>query len=242
TPNNSRRDEQSNERGESQFEEEEDNEKEQLRRRRPNQNNQRRHGNRREDVIGGIKIKIPLFQGKSDPKAYLEWKMRVDQFFSFQSYSEGKKRFSQGSKSVDDYDKEMEMTMIRANILEDQKAIVTRFLNELNHDIVDVVHMYPYVELQEMVHQAIKVDQQLQRRNSDELDSRTNLFKEGGNDENLDESNNLQDPLQGMKGPMTRVRAKRVQEVLQCLVKDMQAKEVIKFLPKHLKLIEIICD
>ncbi|RDX93429.1 hypothetical protein CR513_24309, partial [Mucuna pruriens] len=32
-------------------------------------------------------------------------------------------RLSQGSKSVDDYHREMEMTMIRASILEDQEAI-----------------------------------------------------------------------------------------------------------------------
>ncbi|RDY14129.1 hypothetical protein CR513_00853, partial [Mucuna pruriens] len=42
---------------------------------------------------------------------------------------------------------------------------MTRFLNGLNRDIADVVEMYQYVELQEMVHQAIKVEQQLKRRN-----------------------------------------------------------------------------
>ncbi|RDY14131.1 hypothetical protein CR513_00855, partial [Mucuna pruriens] len=67
TLNNSRRDEQSNEGDESQFEEE-DNEEEQPRRKRPNQNNQMRQKNRREDDLGGIKIKVFSFQGKSDLK------------------------------------------------------------------------------------------------------------------------------------------------------------------------------
>ncbi|RDY04714.1 hypothetical protein CR513_11536, partial [Mucuna pruriens] len=189
TPNNSWRDEQSNKEGESQFEEE-DNEEEQQRRRRPNQNNQRRHRNRRKDDLGGIKIKVPSFKGKSDLEAYLEWKMRVDQIFSCQSYSKGnkvklatleftnyvlvwwdqmqKERARYGERPLrtweeikaimrrrfvssyfhkelhdklqrlyDDYHKEMEMTMVRANILEDQEATMARFLNGLNRDITD---------------------------------------------------------------------------------------------------------
>ncbi|RDX93854.1 hypothetical protein CR513_23826, partial [Mucuna pruriens] len=129
TRNNSRRDEQSNERDESQFKEE-DNEEEQPRRRMPSQNNQRKHRNRKEDDLGGIKIKVPSFQGKSNSEAYLEWGICVDQIFSCQSYLEG-------SKSVDDYHKEMEMIRIRANILEDQETTMTQFLNGLNCDIAN---------------------------------------------------------------------------------------------------------
>ncbi|RDX77564.1 hypothetical protein CR513_42286, partial [Mucuna pruriens] len=47
----------------------------------------------------------------------------------------------------------MEMTMTRANTLEDQEATMVRFLKGMNHDIANVVEMYQYVELQEMVHQ-----------------------------------------------------------------------------------------
>ncbi|RDY10584.1 hypothetical protein CR513_04870, partial [Mucuna pruriens] len=86
-----KRDKQSNEGGESQVKEEEDNEEEKPRRRRPNQNNQRRHRNRREYDLGGTKIKVLSFQGKSDIEAYFELKMCVDQIFSCQSYLEGKK-------------------------------------------------------------------------------------------------------------------------------------------------------
>ncbi|RDX89060.1 hypothetical protein CR513_29260, partial [Mucuna pruriens] len=46
-----------------------------------------------------------------------------------------------------------------ANILEDQEATMARFLNGLNCGIVNVVEIYQYVELQEMMHQAIKVEQ-----------------------------------------------------------------------------------
>ncbi|KAL0401948.1 UNVERIFIED_CONTAM: hypothetical protein Slati_4224700, partial [Sesamum latifolium] len=62
------------------------------------------------------------------------------------------------------YYKEMEIAMIRTNIMEDNEATVARFLHGFNRDIADVVEMHHYAELEEMVHQAIKVEQQLKRR------------------------------------------------------------------------------
>jgi hypothetical protein len=70
----------------------------------------------------------------------------------------------QGSKSVDDYYKEMELAMIRANVEEDREATMARFLHGLNREIADVVEMQHYVELTDMVHQAIKVEEQLKRK------------------------------------------------------------------------------
>ena len=55
--------------------------------------------------------------------------------------------------------------MIRANVEEDREATMARFLYGLNREIADVVEMQHYVELTDMVHQAIKVEQQLKRRN-----------------------------------------------------------------------------
>ena len=37
--------------------------------------------NREDNNLGNIKMKIPSFQGKNDPKAYLEWERKVDFFF-----------------------------------------------------------------------------------------------------------------------------------------------------------------
>ena len=39
---------------------------------------------------------------------------------------------NQGSRSVDEYFKEMEIAMIRANVFEDREATMARFLNGLN--------------------------------------------------------------------------------------------------------------
>ncbi|RVW59154.1 hypothetical protein CK203_105254 [Vitis vinifera] len=66
--------------------------------------------------------------------------------------------------SVDDYHKEMEIAMIRANVEEDREATMARFLNGLNRDIANVVELQHYVELEDMVHMAIKVERQLKRK------------------------------------------------------------------------------
>lgn len=190
----------------------------------------RRHGNRRSNqrVDGGfnnIKMKIPQFQGKSDPEAYLEWEKKVDLIFDCNNYSENKKiklaaiefteyaivwwdqlvtnrrrygerpistwdemkavmrkRFvpshyfrdlycklqtlNQGTKSVEDYYKEMEIAMIRANVEEDREATMARFLSGLNRDIANVVELQYCVELEDMVHTAMKVERQLKKRNT----------------------------------------------------------------------------
>jgi hypothetical protein len=178
--------------------------------------------NREDNNLGGIKMKIPSFQGRSDPEAYLEWEKKMEFVFDCHNYSETKKvklaviEFSeyavtwwdqlvinrrrnrerpidtweemkvvmrkrfipsyyyrelykklqglrQGSQSVEDYYKEMEIAMIRANVEEDREATMARFLLGLNREIHDKVEMQHYVELEDMVHMAIKVEQQLKR-------------------------------------------------------------------------------
>ena len=59
--------------------------------------NRRYGGRRREDRnrednnLGNIKMKIPSFQGKNDPEAYLEWERKVELVFDCHHYSESKK-------------------------------------------------------------------------------------------------------------------------------------------------------
>jgi hypothetical protein len=48
---------------------------------------------------------------------------------------------NQGSRSVDEYFKEMEITIIWACVIEDRKATTARFLNALNTDIANVVEL-----------------------------------------------------------------------------------------------------
>ena len=50
--------------------------------------------------------------------------------------------------------------MIRVNIEEDREATMARFLTGLNKDIANVVELQYYMELEAMVHMAIKVERQ----------------------------------------------------------------------------------
>ncbi|XP_062083589.1 uncharacterized protein LOC133789956, partial [Humulus lupulus] len=170
-------------------------------------------------------MRIPAFQGKSDPEAYLEWEKKMELVFDCHNYSDMKKvklaaieftdyaivwwdqlcinrrrsgdrpidtweamkrvmrrRFvpphyyrdlylklqglRQGSKSVDEYYKEMEMAMIRANVEEDREATMARFLSGLNREIADPIELHHYVELEDLVHMAIKVERQLKKGSS----------------------------------------------------------------------------
>jgi hypothetical protein len=65
---------------------------------------------------------------------------------------------------MNEYYKEMKVGMIRANVEEDLEATMARFLHWLNREIADVVEMQHYVELTDMVHQAIKVKEQFKRK------------------------------------------------------------------------------
>ena len=57
----------------------------------------RRYGKDREarnlvdNNLGTIKMKIPTFEGKSDPEAYLEWEKKIELVFDCHNYSELKK-------------------------------------------------------------------------------------------------------------------------------------------------------
>lgn len=69
----------------------------------------------------------------------------------------------QGTKSIEEYHKEMEITMIRANVEEDREATMARFICGLNREIANVVELQHYVEIEDVVHMAMKVERQLKR-------------------------------------------------------------------------------
>ena len=72
----------------------------------------------------------------------------------------------QGNRSVGDYYKEMEIAMIRVNVEEDQEATMARFLVGLNREIANLVELHHYMGLEDMVHMAIKIKNQLKRKGS----------------------------------------------------------------------------
>ena len=48
---------------------------------------------------------------------------------------------TQGNKSVEEYQKELEVAMIRANVNEDEEVTMSMFFNGLNRDITNVVEL-----------------------------------------------------------------------------------------------------
>ena len=71
---------------------------------------------------------------------------------------------TQGNRSVEDFYKELEMLMTRANVEEDREATLARFMSGLNRDIAEVVDLHHYWDLEEAMQRAIKVENQLKRR------------------------------------------------------------------------------
>ena len=68
----------------------------------------------------------------------------------------------QGTKSVEEYYKEREIAIIRANVTEDDEQTMARFLNGLNHPIKKIADFQPYSNLIELMHQATKAERQVQ--------------------------------------------------------------------------------
>ncbi|KAJ4705050.1 Zf-CCHC domain-containing protein [Melia azedarach] len=66
--------------------------------------------------------------------------------------------------SVEDYYKEMKIAMIKANIEEDREATMARFISGLNKEIVDVVDLQHYAEMEELLHKTIKVEKQIKSK------------------------------------------------------------------------------
>lgn len=56
-----------------------------------------------------------------------------------------------------DYCKEMEVAMIKANVEEDCEVTMARFLSGLKIEIVSMIELQRYVELEDMLHIITKI-------------------------------------------------------------------------------------
>ena len=74
------------------------------------------------------------------------------------------RRLIQGSKTVDEYFKEMEMLIQRANVEEDEETTMVRFIDGLNRPIANTLRLQTYIDLEEAVHKAIEIEQQLKEQ------------------------------------------------------------------------------
>ncbi|RVW71686.1 Transposon Ty3-I Gag-Pol polyprotein [Vitis vinifera] len=82
----------------------------------------------------------------------------------------------------------MEISMIPINVEEDREATMARILNGLNRDIANMVELQHHVELEDMVHMAIKVERRLKRkgtRSFQNADSSSSWRPNGRKDEGV---------------------------------------------------------
>ncbi|RDX81054.1 hypothetical protein CR513_38315, partial [Mucuna pruriens] len=144
---------------------------------RNNENKRRRKGESRcDNYLGNIKVTIPTFQGKNDPKLYLEWERKIEHVFDCHNYSKEKKglaqkiaKFNTRFYECEDYYKEMEIAMIRANVEEDCETTMTRFIRDLKKEIVDVVELQHYIEIKDSLHKTIQAERQLKSKKSSKI-------------------------------------------------------------------------
>ena len=74
------------------------------------------------------------------------------------------RRLLHGTKSVEDYHQEMEILMIKADVDEPMDATMAQFLSGHNRDIQDRMELQEYGSVEQMLHKAILIEQQVKRR------------------------------------------------------------------------------
>ncbi|RDX98621.1 hypothetical protein CR513_18441, partial [Mucuna pruriens] len=74
------------------------------------------------------------------------------------------KSLFQGSKNVEVYHKEMEVFMMRVQIVDSQRDTIVRFLHGLNREIQDIVELHHYSAIEDLVHPVTKVESQLKMK------------------------------------------------------------------------------
>nr|KYP75600.1 hypothetical protein KK1_019791 [Cajanus cajan] len=150
----------------------------------------------REPKVRESRVDLPLFHGKEDVDAYLDWEMKVEQIFTCHQVGEERKvplatlafqgqairrhipsyysrelmdklqRLQQKNLSVEEYRQKMELYLMMAGIREEERLTIARFLSGLNFDIKDKVELLPYRDLDDLVQLYIRVEQQHLRKNS----------------------------------------------------------------------------
>jgi len=62
--------------------------------------------------------------------------------------------------SVDEYFKDLEVTLTKINMHETEESKIATFVSGLRREIQNVVELYEYTSLEKMVHLVIKVESQ----------------------------------------------------------------------------------
>ena len=170
-----------------------------------------------DNAFSKIKFKIPQFDGKYDPDAYITWEIAVDQRFACHEFPENTRvraatseftdfasvwwiehekknpnnmprtwdalkwvmqarfvpsyyardllhklqQLRQGTKSVEEYYQELQMGMLRCNLVEDEEPAMARFLGGLNREIQDILAYKEYANVTRLFHLACKAEREV---------------------------------------------------------------------------------
>lgn len=75
---------------------------------------------------------------------------------------------------MEDYFKEMQIVMIKANVEEDWEATMARFIAGLKKEIVGVVKLQHCVEMDDLLHKTIQLERQMKSKGPSEFASSSN--------------------------------------------------------------------
>ncbi|KAE8705306.1 putative dihydrodipicolinate reductase 3 [Hibiscus syriacus] len=86
-------------------------------------------------------------------------------------------RLRQGIISVEDYYKEMQSLLNRANITEKEEVTVSRFVVGLNSNIIDLLDLHGYENLEDTLKKAMTIEVQIQRRFREHYQSTSSSYQ-----------------------------------------------------------------
>ena len=73
-------------------------------------------------------------------------------------------RLHQGSKTVDEYFKDLETSLTKINMRDSEESKIARFVSSLRREIQDIVALYEYSSLEKLVHLSIKEESQILKK------------------------------------------------------------------------------
>ncbi|KAF7823687.1 uncharacterized protein G2W53_021831 [Senna tora] len=124
---------------------------------------------RRNDWSEEKKLKRRL-KGKGPPRTWEKLKKLIRKkyvpSYYYRELSRKLRMFTQGSLAVDEYVHELDLLKMRAGVQEGEEASMTRIIDGLRGEIRDKVDMHTFVDKEELVHKAIKVEKRIKEKHS----------------------------------------------------------------------------
>ena len=91
--------------------------------------------------------------------------MLVDRYYARDMLNK-LQRLRQGTNSVEEYFQELQIGMLRCGLVENDDAVMARFLGGLNQEIQDVLDYKEYNNITHLFHLACKAEREVQGRHT----------------------------------------------------------------------------